>query len=82
MRRLVSTSAYTEHGRIDDMEVDKPKENENTLEISYPTQLSSSAKTQFLELDESRLFVRYTGKGQHQRDVGISSLNITCLFDL
>jgi len=60
------------------MDVHKSKdETSSSIPLIRPTQFSTSEKTQFLELDESRLSVRYIGKGQHQHDVGISSFNHT-----
>lgn len=59
------------------MELDEDTKPTEDIGIIRPTRFSSSDKTQFLELDESRLSVQYVGKGLHQHDVGISSRYIS-----
>jgi hypothetical protein len=57
------------------MDVDDLEVTSTTLVNVRPTHFSILEKTQFLELDDERLCVRYVGKAQHHHDVGISSLD-------
>lgn len=47
-------------------------------EVDWPTFWNTREKSHYLEIGLDRLKVKYTGKGLHPYDVGVSNIIITC----